>query len=213
METLAGLRPYAGCGCFEEESSRIVKGFQWTSSWMGIRRCATCHIIRRQKDFSKNQWLKKPGLSSCLKCVQIDSRTIYECGLCCKVHFSENELNHHLQTHSPRKVACPVCRERRFRSTTQAVQHIESGFCRGCIGQENARNIIYRFTSSEPAMRRYLTEDGILIMTVEGLELYPIAVPGKPYQCPACTRSFEHLSQLLQHCDYKHTRPVYIKEP
>eukprot|EP00934_Nitzschia_sp_Nitz4_P004575 Nitzschia sp. Nitz4//scaffold38_size140716//90164//90511//NITZ4_003151-RA/size140716-exonerate_protein2genome-gene-0.108-mRNA-1//-1//CDS//3329550090//4565//frame0 len=105
----------------------------------------------------------------------------------------------HMQTHRPRNFSCPICGEQRFRSGANAVQHVESGYCAGCSGKQNARNQIYRFASRQQAMRPYMTH--VPMLTNGG---YEDDTPDFPYQCQHCVRSFRQLSQLLQHNDAKH---------
>ena len=92
-----------------------------------------------------------------------------------------------------------VCGETRFRSGANAVQHVESGYCTGCKGQDNARRQIYDFAQAQRGMRPYLTGTPMLT-NGSGSS----GVPDKPYQCPQCAKSFRHLSQLMQHQDQKH---------
>jgi hypothetical protein len=58
-----------------------------------------------------------------------------------------------MQVHCPRNVPYPVCGEVRFRSGANAVQHVESGYCSGCRGHDNARQQIYNFASLKPTMK------------------------------------------------------------
>ena len=62
----------------------------------------------------------------------------------------DNMLKQHMQVHAPRNVSCPVCGDQRFRNATNAVQHVESGSCKGCKGKETAREQIYKFISNKP---------------------------------------------------------------
>jgi hypothetical protein len=110
-----------------------------------------------------------------------------------------------MQVHRPRNVACPVCKEQRFKSGANAVQHVESGYCTGCLGVDNARNQIYQHTSSKPQMQRYLTS--VPMLTNGSNSNY---VPDLPYNCPDCSKSFRALGQLLQHQDQKHNNPLLI---
>lgn len=107
----------------------------------------------------------------------------------------------HMQVHRPRNVSCPICGETRFKSGANAVQHVESGYCRGCQGRERARQAIYDFSSRQSAMQQYLTDRPLL--TYGGSN--QSTVPELPYQCPECSRQFRQLSQLLQHQDQKHS--------
>ncbi len=163
-------------------------------SGMG-RTCVECDCYCEYDDFSRNQWMKGDGYSRCKDCVG------YVCATCQRVFTTENQLNMHQQVHRPRDVACPVCGDRRFRSGANAVQHVESGFCSGCRGSENARQQIYNFASQQTQMRRYLTETPML--TYGGYENNR-AVPDFPYECRDCNKAFRQLSQLLQHQDQKH---------
>ena len=79
-------------------------------------------------------------------------------------------LKMHIQVHEPRTVSCPVCGDQRFRSTTNAVQHVESGSCRGCKGKENARQQIFKFISNKQVRNVQLK-----------CEYTPTITPGVPW--------------------------------
>ena len=183
------------------------------------RECSDCGDYLSNSNFSSNQWRKGPGLSRCKGCVNgyggggggggygggsygggYGGSTTFQCGECYRSFASQNELNMHMQVHRPRNVACPVCGEQRFRSGANAVQHVESGYCTGCLGKDNAREQIYRFAAGQSSMGRYMTERPLLTYggTISG------PVPDKPYCCKECSKSFHQLSQLLQHQDQKH---------
>lgn len=87
----------------------------------------------------------------------------------------------------------------RFRSGANAVQHVESGYCSGCLGQDNARRQIYDFARSKRGMGKYMDETPLL--TYDGSNG---GVPDFPYRCRECSKSFRQLSQLMQHQDQKH---------
>jgi hypothetical protein len=86
-----------------------------------------------------------------------------------------------------------------FRSGANAVQHVESGYCSGCRGQDNARQQIYDYARGQRGMQRFMGETPLL--TWNGMNN---GVPDLPYRCPECNKSFRQLSQLLQHQDQKH---------
>ena len=176
------------------------------------RTCSDCGDYLNGSSFSSNQWRKGPGQSRCKSCVNgyggcggsygggYGGSITYQCGECFRDFNSQNELNMHMQVHRPRNVACPVCGEQRFRSGANAVQHVESGYCSGCLGQDNAREQIYKFAAAQRSMGRYMTERPLL--TYGGGVSGP--VPDMPYCCQECNKSFRQLSQLLQHQDQKH---------
>ena len=101
--------------------------------------------------------MKGEGASRCKDCVSgppppAPVYPSYECHECGRVFANSNELNMHMQVHRPRNVACPVCGETRFRSGANAVQHVESGYCTGCRGQDRARENIYKYAQSQLEM-------------------------------------------------------------
>jgi DNA-directed RNA polymerase subunit RPC12/RpoP len=161
------------------------------------RRCAQCGYCRDSDDFSNNQWYKGPGASRCTDCI---NPPIYSCSDCSRTFDNQNNLEMHKQVHRPRNVGCPICGEERFKSGANAVQHVESGYCTGCRGVDNARNQIYKFASSKPQMQHYLHD--VPMLTNGGSTNY---VPDFPYNCPDCSKAFRQLSQLLQHQDQKHS--------
>ena len=167
------------------------------------RYCGQCDEYRSSSSYSSNQWRKGEGYSRCASCVHPPPPPVqyyWTCQVCNRDFDTENQLNMHSQVHRPKTVACPVCGDERFGSGANAVQHVESGYCRGCKGQDNARQQIYKFASSKAAMRPYLNN---VPMITSGNNDYN-AVPDFPYECNLCSKSFRQLSQLLQHQDGKH---------
>lgn len=162
------------------------------------RECSQCHEWCSRHSFSQNQWRKGDGYSRCSDCVN----TCYECPICYKTFSNSNQLKMHSQVHRPKNVACPVCGDVRFSSGANAVAHVESGFCRGCRGQSNARQQIYEYASQQSAMRPYISN--VPRLTYGG-DYDDDEVPDFPYQCRECSKSFRNLSQLMQHRDSKHT--------
>jgi len=166
-----------------------------------VRYCAQCGDWCGGDDFSSNQFRKGDGVSRCRNCVGGSQQYHqYQCGECNRVFATQNELNMHMQVHRPRSVACPICKERRFRSGANAVQHVESGFCTGCRGTQNARDSIYKFAQQQQTMQPYLTSTPMLTNGSHWQE----GTPDFPYRCHQCQKSFRQASQLLQHNDAKH---------
>jgi len=174
------------------------------------RNCSECGDWCRNSQFSSNQWRKGEGVSRCKDCVSGVSQqqfnggtgfriTTYRCGVCYGDFDTQNELNMHMQVHRPRNFSCPVCGDQRFASGANAVQHVESGYCRGCRGKDNARTQIYQFAQRQRSMQGFL--NGTPLLTNGG---YNDHVPDKPYKCNQCTKTFRNLSQLMQHQDNKH---------
>ena len=146
------------------------------------RTCASCGYSCSRGEFSANQWSKGEGYSRCRDCVEGNGvpTAVYECEECQRTFNSSNELNMHRQIHRPRNVSCPLCGLRNFRSGANAVQHVESGYCTGCIGQDNARQRIYEFASTRQEMRSMLSNAP---MIKDGYNSGQRAVPNNPYQC------------------------------
>lgn len=170
------------------------------------RECIDCQEWKTSSQFSSNQWRKGDGASRCKFCVGSNGvqnyNTLtyrYQCSECNRDFDSQNELNMHMQVHRPRNVSCPVCGDTRFRSGANAVQHVESGYCRGCRGSSNARQQIYNYASGQRVMAQYMSGAALLTNGDSTDD-----VPDFPYQCQQCSKAYRHLSQLLQHNDQKH---------
>ena len=113
----------------------------------------------------------------------------------------------HSQVHRPKHFTCPVCGGGQFGSPANAVQHVESGFCQGCRGKDNARNQIFRFASNLNQMQPYVTQR---YMMIENGQTPLVDPPSHPYHCPRCSRDFVNLSQLMQHTDNSHGNLLYL---
>jgi len=120
--------------------------------------------------------------------------------------FIDNMLKQHMQVHKPRNVSCPVCDETRFRSSINAVQHVESGSCSKCSGKENAREKIYKFIATHQASRGLLAERPALTWYGECIS----EVPERPYVCRSYDRTFVHLSGLMQHQEASSCNASYV---
>lgn len=161
------------------------------------RTCKGCAQYCSCSSFSRNQWLKGDGYSRCYQCVRDDIYApAYQCKECYRTFNNQNELNMHMQVHRPRQFKCPVCGDIRFKSPANAVQHVESGYCRGCKGKDNARQQIYDFAKKRAG--------GTPLLTNGSSNYRGGPVPDYPYQCPHCSRLFRDLGQMMQHMDQKH---------
>lgn len=174
---------------------------------MPTRVCVQCRYSCEKHEFSSNQWRKGDGLSRCIDCVEgvqeeYESEAEEEefsfptCHECQREFRTENELSQHMKIHRSRNVACPVCGDRRFRSGANAVAHVESGFCRGCLGKDNARSAIHGFVSQNaPQLRNKM---------IGYEENYSNDVPDLPYACTYCRKAFKSLSSMMNHEEDKH---------
>jgi len=112
-----------------------------------------------------------------------------------------NSMEQHKMVHVERSVSCPVCGETRFRTSDGAVQHVESGACSGCRGQERARRNVYQFLNQQEMGRSLLNKQTALEYHGEGGQ----EQAQQPwYSCPSCGRKFEQAGSLMQHARNKH---------
>jgi ribosomal protein L37E len=93
----------------------------------------------------------------------------------------------HIEMIDLRQTPCPICGEKKFAHLGHAVQHVESGYCAGCRGQENARLRIYNFAQQQFGGQLRITDRS-------GYS----HVPDHPYRC-SCDKTFRQLSSLIQH--------------
>ena len=180
---------------FSNNQWRKGDGYSRCIECVNGRPCSDCGCSLPRDDYSNNQWNKGSGYSRCYDCVN----QVYECSVCYRTFQGQNQLNMHMQVHRPRAVACPVCGDTRFRTGANAVQHVESGFCSGCRGVDNARAQIHQFAQGQRAMQQFMVPQ-----LEYGGASGPGDVPDYPYQCRPCGKYFRQLSQLLQHQDQKH---------
>ena len=185
------------------------------------RYCSECGDWATCSQFSRNQWSKGDGYSRCRDCVDYENSggyeyvapaSVFQCGECYREFNNQNELNMHLQVHRPRNVACPICGDRRFRSGANAVQHVESGYCSGCYGRDNARQQNYNFARSQPNMRHFMNNNPppMLTWSNENFNTGDDFIPEFPYHCPQCSMCFRQMGQLLQHQDNRHNNHARV---
>jgi len=171
------------------------------------RKCAQCKQYLDGDEYSLNQWMKAEGLSRCIDCVQ-NNKIPFKCKECFRIFGDENQLLMHAQVHRPRTIACPICGDTRFKSGANAVQHVESGYCTGCVGKDNARAQIYEYVSKAAPMRQFLTNAPMIGYDYGN---HDRSVPDFPYKCPDCNKMFKQLSQLMQHQDQKHNEQMTLR--
>ncbi|CAM9242899.1 unnamed protein product [Ectocarpus fasciculatus] len=176
--------------------------------------CGTCDEWCEWHEFSNNQWRKGDGVGSCRSCVEDAFQEVqcdkcdrwfdcenslnmhmeshlYPCKECGRKFTAEHSLTQHMKTHRPKTVSCPVCGVTKFASAANAVAHVESGYCSGCRGKDNARSQIYNFISHKaPELRTRL---------IEGPSGSGSSVPDRPYQCTYCGKTFTQLSAQMNH--------------
>ena len=153
--------------------------------------CSQCRYSCEKSEFSSNQWRKGDGLGRCIDCVEGAQCDLPTCPQCRREFRTEHDLTQHMKVHRSRDVACPVCGDRRFASGANAVAHVESGFCTGCRGKDNARAAIHGFVAhNAPHLRnKMIGYDGN----------YSSDVPDLPYACTYCRKAFGSLSSMMNH--------------
>ena len=195
-------RHCSSCGVYQTSSS--FSRNQWAKG-IGVSRCMSCVNggSQHQPTYHTTGYAVPTIPPASVPTYQTGymgfAVVTYQCTECHREFNSQNELNMHMQVHRPREFRCPVCGDVRFRSPANAVQHIESGYCRGCLGKDNARRQIYEHVQRNAGGSNPMLTNG-------GGHPYGGSVPDFPYQCQQCTKSFRQLSQLMQHMDQKHNR-------
>lgn len=177
------------------------------------RQCYECGAWLENWDFSANQ-RRKGALAKCVSCVAEKQQPVTcphcygtfssqnaldmhlqkcrpTCTICQRSFSQRHDLDQHMKTHRPKNVSCPVCGAQRFGSGADAVAHVESGYCTGCRGADNARRQIYDFTRQKAP--QFIAD---LPMIEDGYG--GSYVPDEPYKC-ACGRSFRNLSAMMAH--------------
>lgn len=179
------------------------------------RTCAECGEWCEKYEFSSNQWRKGEYVSKCSDCVSAKQQpvqcphcygtfssqnalemhlikcqpTCYECG---RTFRRKHDLDQHMKVHRAKNVSCPVCGVQRFASGADAVAHVESGYCDGCQGKDNARRQIYGFARAKAP--HFLTD----VPLIEDIRDGSFQVPDKAYRC-GCGRTFRDLSSMMNH--------------
>mmetsp|Transcript_73423 Transcript_73423/g.153256 ORF Transcript_73423/g.153256 Transcript_73423/m.153256 type:complete len:172 (-) Transcript_73423:9-524(-) len=168
-----------------------------------MRVCAQCRYTLHPDDFSSNQW-RKGNAARCMDCVYTGAS--FPCQHCGREFASHSNLVHHMQTHQPKTFRCPLCNEQRFGNGANVAQHVESGYCSGCIGKENARSAIYNFMRSNGSTQQFFNQQ-----LLENGSYGSHSVPETPYACPQCFRPFRNISQLMQHQAASHPGPSQLQ--
>ena len=81
-----------------------------------------------------------------------------------------------------RKVACPLCGKKKYKSSIGAVAHVESGSCPRCRGTDIARDTIYNFLFTQEATR-YMIADRPQLQYNAGIGASHGAASEKTYIC------------------------------
>jgi len=113
-------------------------------------------------------------------------------------YAEETLTTYHRHIRPGNTAACPCCGERRFRSATGAVAHLESGNCLKCQGQEQAQRQIFNFVSQHKQTQMFLRP-----MLTDGYGS-TYGDDTNPYQCTSCNRTFGKLSSLMAHRKDRH---------
>ncbi|KAJ1415991.1 hypothetical protein B484DRAFT_454391 [Ochromonadaceae sp. CCMP2298] len=159
--------------------------------------CDSCEQTSNRfsrKEFSLG---KRGRASTCTDC----EKEVARCAECYReftAHSWSNALNQlkmHKQTHAERTIACPVCNgSKRFRTGADAALHLESGYCEGCLGKDNAERAIFNFVSQQARS----------LMSPLMIENGSGSVPEQAYCCNDCGKRFNLVSALMQHSKAKH---------
>lgn len=201
---------YRECSqCYRNLDSDDFSTNQWMKA-VGVSRCLDCVSSSQQSvrcDICYNWYTGTNSLMqhmrthpSCEYCDQSflsnsdlnshKNNDHHFCAICDRIFSSANGLFQHNKTHVPRTVSCPICGVQKFRNAANAVAHVESGYCNGCRGKDNARNQIYQFVSKNaPGLRVPMIENG------QGIS----GVPERPYKCTRCEKCFTTLSAQMSH--------------
>jgi len=191
--------------CYRDEfsSNQWAKGegsSKCTDCVSEIQREVQCNICRDwfQGENSLAQHMKThPSCSICDRLFhgkQDLAEHMYDahptCPECHRGFRTAHDLFQHSKVHLPRTVSCPICGVKQFKNAANAVAHVESGYCSGCLGQDNARTQIFEYVSRHaPSLRVPMIENGYSAY----------GVPDMPYRCTFCTKQFAHLSAQMNH--------------
>jgi hypothetical protein len=175
------------------------------------RVCSVCDYDCDSSEYSTNQWLKGSD-AKCSDCVRrameprncpfcdrwVDCSNSLQmhyphcpvrktCDVCDRVFKGDHALMQHKKSHVSRDVSCPVCGDKKFRNAANAIAHVESGYCTGCMGKDNARTQIHQFVSQRaPSLCVPMLQNGSQHNSWE--------VPDRPYECRFCRKTFKQLS-------------------
>jgi len=113
---------------------------------------------------------------------------------------NENSMKQHCQVHDLRNIACILCGAF-FRSSADAVQHVEVGACPRCPGgKEEAREAIFNYIK-----RRQDTQ----CMLAAGPQHYG-QVPDYPYECSHCYRKTANFCSIMKHEESRHGNKISV---
>lgn len=119
----------------------------------------------------------------------------HHCETCSRDFRHENDLAQHRQVHLPRNVKCPGC-SRFYKRPADVAVHVETGYCNGCPGKENARRFAYDLVRTRGGQDSLINPVSI---TDGGGSSGGYQENGMNYQCSTCGKQFKALGSLMQH--------------
>lgn len=117
----------------------------------------------------------------------------YMCATCGEYFGGRNQLNGHSNYHRPRYIYCFLC-DKGFATLSGVFNHLESGNCEGGATANDIRQVL-----SEYYFAYYFTTN--------------IYIPvNKWIYCRACDKRYHHLSELLQHLEFRRCSEIYNQD-
>jgi hypothetical protein len=122
-----------------------------------------------------------------------------------RVHTGSGYHRTSQQQTAERTISCPLCnRTKKYKDIVGLASHVESGSCPGCLGQDNARNQVYRQVSQ-------VAPGFISNVPMIGYgDWNDVTAPESgAYFCRKCNRTFNTVSALMGHTKHKHPESGY----
>ena len=192
----------------------------------GPYRCAECgKTFVQDSSLKQHQKIKHGNPDSNTLKASLDKKKLIStdttlvsttCNVCFKVFATKNQMKGHMKDTDhglePRKrdVACPLCRVKKFKSSSGAVAHVESGSCTNCQGKDKARQAVFGFVCAKKGAQGMLAQPAQLQFGgLPGGAKGP--VPDSPYRCAECGKTFGQVSSMMQHQQSKHGNTATLK--